>query len=135
MREQIFEALVKAIKDSNKFKKVYSGVLPPIPNVKSFPSVAIVIDTEKRERVNITSCTFQSMLQITIMLYGKAKTNAYTDVLSEKIKDLEEIIQKDETLNNLVLDVFVKSIQQDGGILYPYQLAEMTIVAYFRQNI
>lgn len=134
MRKEIMDALINALTNSGNFKKVLNGVLPPVPNVKSFPTIAVVVDEENRNRVEVTSCVFQSTLKITAMIYAKASSTKYTDVLSDLIESVEQTIQQDETLNTLVLDIYVDKIQQDGGILYPYQLAELTIIAYYRQN-
>jgi len=135
MRKKVINALINALVKSGIFKKVLNGVLPPVPNVKTFPTIAVVIDEEKRNRVEVTSCIFQNTLKITAMIYAKAGSTNYTDVLSDLIENVEQVIQRDEVLKTLVLDIYVDKIQQDGGILYPYQLAELTIIAYYRQNI
>ena len=133
MRQEILNALVAAVENTNEFKKVIKGVLPPIPNINSFPTVAFAIDKENRERVNIPGCQFQSELLITGIIYTKSNKTVYEDIISDLVYSIENAIQIDETLNNLVLDIYVKSIAQDGGLLHPYQLCELDIVAYYRK--
>jgi hypothetical protein len=133
MRKEILNALVNAVKNTNKFKKVIKGVLPPIPNIKSFPAAAFAIDKENRERINVPGCEFQSELLIVGIIYTKSGKTSYEDVISDLIYSIEEAIQSDEALNNLVIDVYVKSIAQDGGLLHPYQLCELDLVAYYRK--
>jgi len=132
MRKEILNALETALVNSNLFKKVYKGVLPPLPSVNSFPAIAIAIDKERRERVNIPGCQFQSELNIIGIIYNRVSKTTYDDVLSDLIYGVENVIQSDVTLNDLVIDIYVKEIVQDGGLLHPYQLAELHIVAYFR---
>jgi hypothetical protein len=133
MRKEILNALADAIKNTDKFKKVIKGVLPPVPNINSFPAIALAIDKENRERVNVPGCEFQSELLIVGIIYTKSGKTIYEDVISDLIYAVEEAIQTDETLNNLVIDIYVRSVAQDGGLLHPYQLCELDIVAYYRK--
>ena len=132
-RVDILNALVDAVKQQAGVKSVYKGVLPPLPKIKSFPSVAFAIEKEVRERVNVPACQFQSTLHIVGMIYGRADKLSYTDSISEIIQKIETAIQTDDALNNLVIDMYIKQIAQDGGLLYPYELCELNIVAYYRE--
>lgn len=132
-RTDILNALVSAVAGEDGIIKVYKGVLPPIPKVKSFPSVALAIEKETRERVNDYGCQFQSVLNIVGMVYTKADKIDYVDTASDIIGKVEDAIQTDSSLNDLVIDMYVKQIAQDGGLLYPYELSELNIVAYYRE--
>lgn len=132
-RTDILDALVSAVENEDGIIKVYKGVLPPIPKVKSFPSVAFAIEKETRERVNVPGCQFQSVLNIVGMVYTKADKINYVDTASDIIGKVEDAIQTDSNLNSLVIDMYVKQIAQDGGLLYPYELSELNIVAYYRE--
>ena len=132
-RTDILDALVSAVENEDGIIKVYKGVLPPVPKVKSFPSVAFAIEKETRERVNVPGCQFQSVLNIVGMVYTKADKIDYVDTASDIIGKVEDAIQTDSNLNSLVIDMYVKQIAQDGGLLYPYELSELNIVAYYRE--
>ncbi len=133
MRSDILNALVDAVDSGGNFKKVYKGILPPIPKVKMFPSIAFVIDKERRKRINVPGCQFQSELTITGMIYTKADKLDYIDEITELLYSVEDIIQKNDTLNDLTIDIYIETISQDGGLLYPYGLCELNIVAYYRK--
>lgn len=132
-RNDILNTLVAAVDSSGNFKKVYKGIVPPIPKIKSFPSVAFAISKENRERVNVPGCQFQSELHIIGMIYTRADKIDYTDEISDLLYVIEETVQSNANLNDLVIDIFVKQVTQDGGILYPYSLCELQIIAYYRK--
>ena len=135
MRTDILDKLVAAVDNTDDFVKVYKGYLPPVPSVPSFPAAAFVIESEERRRINVPGCQFESVLTITGMIYAKAdKTkSAYSDAISSLIYSVEDAIQGDSDLNDLTIDIYVKTIAQDGGLLYPYELCELSIIAYYRK--
>jgi len=133
MRKDILNIVKQTIEDSGIFKKVYFGVAPPVTTPRSYPSIAIVPEYENRNRVNVTGCTFESELNISLIIYHKSKQNKFEDIISDIIEQVEMLFVNNPYLDGLVLDYWVYKIEQDGGVLHPNYIANVGLKIIYRK--
>jgi len=133
LRKDIFNRVVEIIENIPDIKKVYRGVVPTWGNVRNFPACAVWIESVDIEPENMM-CRFSNNINLSIFIYHKHKGNTYDDILSDIIDSIENAIKNDETLQSMVTHCYPSNIAQDGGVLYPYTMAELQYKIGYIQN-
>jgi len=130
-RKDIFDKIVSIVDNNEYIKHTYKNLAPTWGNVRVFPSAAVLIDTEKVE-LKEYSCSTDRELSILILIYHRHKNNDYSDILSDLLDSIESDLKDDVDLRDLTTISYPETITQDGGILYPFTMAEIVYkVQYF----
>jgi len=130
-RSEIFNKIVSVVKDSDKFKEVYAGVAPTWSNIRMFPACAILIDREDNTPRDYT-CVLDREVKVLFLIYEKYKTNEYGDKVGDLLEDLEDVLNSSDELQSLTTYYYPESVLQDGGILYPFTMAELKLNIQYR---
>jgi len=130
-RKDIFDKIVDIVSNNDNIKHTYINVAPTWGNVRVFPASAVLLDTENIE-LKEYSCSTDRELTVLILIYNKHKNNDYSDILSDILDSIEDDLKNDSDLRDLTTISYPETITQDGGILYPFTMAEIAFkVRYF----
>lgn len=134
MRLDIINAVVSDLERTKKFRKVYKNIIPMWTDVKDFPAVGLVYETDQMERNNLVNSKAYVIATIPICIYNKQKTSDYDDNLSEYVEIVQKVIETNEFLRNNTIEAIVSDFKRDGGMLLPYSVAQLTLkVKYIKR--
>lgn len=134
MRLEIINAVVSDLERTKKFKKIYKNIIPMWTDVKDFPAVGLVYETDQMERNNLVNSKAYVIATIPICIYNKQKTSDYDDNLSEYVEIVQKVIETNEFLRNNTIEAIVSDFKRDGGMLLPYSVAQLTLkVKYIKR--
>ena len=71
-------------------------------------------------------------MKVLILIYAKYTTNEYGDKTGDLIEQVEEALNNDDDLKSLTTYYHTESILQDGGIMYPFTMAEIKYSVEYR---
>ena len=129
-RKDIFDKVKEIVENDSDFKKVFVGVAPAWGNVGEFPACAVMFDTDKAELQNYACDTYHNMNML-LIIYHRHKTNKYGDILSDLIDNLEGKLKDNQDLKDLTVSYYISEIVQDGGILYPFTMAQVSLTIQY----
>ena len=134
MRLEIINAVVSDLERTKKFKKIYKNIIPMWTDVKDFPAVGLVYETDQMERNNLVNSKAYVIATIPICIYNKQKASDYDDNLSEYVEIVQKVIETNEFLRNNTIEAIVSDFKRDGGMLLPYSVAQLTLkVKYIKR--
>ena len=134
MRLEIINAVVSDLERTKKFRKIYKNIIPMWTDVKDFPAVGLVYETDQMERNNLVNSKAYVIATIPICIYNKQKTSDYDDNLSEYVEIVQKVIETNEFLRNNTIEAIVSDFKRDGGMLLPYSVAQLTLkVKYIKR--
>lgn len=134
MRLDIINAVVSDLERTKKFRKIYKNIIPMWTDVKDFPAVGLVYETDQMERNNLVNSKAYVIATIPICIYNKQKTSDYDDNLSEYVEIVQKVIETSEFLRNNTIEAIVSDFKRDGGMLLPYSVAQLTLkVKYIKR--
>lgn len=134
MRLDIINAVVSDLERTKKFRKIYKNIIPMWTDVKDFPAVGLVYETDQMERNNLVNSKAYVIATIPICIYNKQKTSDYDDNLSEYVEIVQKVIETNEFLRNNTIEAIVSDFKRDGGMLLPYSVAQLTLkVKYIKR--
>jgi len=134
MRREIVDTLYDELNATNKFKQSYKNVIPAVAIVKRHPAFAVAVDTETRSKSDLAGCRFENELTLIVMLYQQNRSHDFEDRISDLIDVVEDVVKNSQKLNDMVIDIWVSKITQDGGILHPNYVAEIEVKAIYRRK-
>lgn len=113
----IHDKLVEVLQNVDTIKTVYSGIIPPVSEVKVFPSIAIDYANKMRKE-GIVINTMSTTEEIDLFVYNQQKANKFEDIMSELCASIDKAIQQDTTLRELCISCYVSEILSDGGVMH-----------------
>jgi hypothetical protein len=134
MRRLVVDTLYDEIKSTNKFKVGYKNVIPALVKLPRFPAFSIIVENETRKRSELSSCQFDNELTIIVLVYQKNKDNDFSDRISDLVEEVEKVVNS-SSLHSQVIDMYVRKVTYDGGILHPKYLAELEVKVFYRENL
>jgi len=125
-REDILIEVGRILEGSKLFKKVYKNITPIWTQVKQVPAASYLYTTED---VEVSSGDrLRGKLKLMIYITNKQKhSDDFEDILSTLITQVEFLIDRNEFLKCNTIETLVTNIKQDGGILHPYAVAQLTV--------
>lgn len=120
-RTEIMNAIKDYLTSLNVFKKVYTAATD-VSKENSFPIAWIFVDTETFPESTLQK-TFR---ELTVLLRICTKATAGDDQINVVIDKVIEVLEKNYTLGGLCIDLKLKTVDTDGGIMYPYSFGDIT---------
>lgn len=127
MRIEIIESIIADLERTKKFRKIYKNDIPLWSEVKDFPAVGIVYESDKTERANLTNGKVFVLATIPIYIYNKQRGTDPNDNLSEFVEVVQSVIEKNEFLKCNTVDAMIVDFKRDGGMLKPYSVAQLIL--------
>jgi hypothetical protein len=135
MRKRVVDTLVADLEASGLFKRVYKNVVPVWTQVKSFPAVAVIYESEEKELENSSSrsCYYNGI--VNVYIYNKQAKNKFEDILTDLIDEVYTIIENNNVLCCEVISSDVARMKREGGLIHPYSVAEVKIVVRYKLTL
>ena len=115
--KDIHDRLIVVLKDVSGIKGVFSGVVPPVSDVKMYPSIAVDYASKTRKEGRVLN-TMDTVEEIDLYVYHQQKANVFEDIMTPLCDSIDSAIQKDATLRELCISCYVSDVMSDGGILH-----------------
>lgn len=113
----IHDRLLVVLQAVPTIRAVFPGVIPPIQDVKSYPSIAVDYASKSRKEGRVLN-TMETEEEIDLYLYNQQKANKFEDIMTDLCTAIDTAIQKDQELRDLCISCFISEIISDGGILH-----------------
>lgn len=125
MEKLIVAEIVKDLRQTNKFKRVYDNIMPVWTEVTEFPAVGVVYDSDTRETYSQSKEVVNAV--IPIFIYNKQKNSNYEDNLTDLVAVVKTVIKNNKFLRCNTVESIVSSFKRDGGFLMPYSVAQLIL--------
>ena len=135
MRKEVIEKLINNLKETNQFKRIYKNIVPVWTQVKSFPAVSVIYESEEKERDNLTNAKALYNGHISIYVFNKQARNTYEDILSDLIDSVYAAIEKIRWQPMGVIDMTISSMKRESGVVHPFAIARLDIDVRFIKRI
>ncbi len=135
MRRRIVDSIADDLAADGAFKKVYKNIVPVWTQVKSFPAVAVIYESEQKDLENMSSraCYYDGIVQVYI--YNKQPKTRYDDILTDLIDVVYKILEDNQVLCCEVISSDVASMKREGGLIHPYAVAEIKVVVRYKLTL
>lgn len=135
MRIEIVDALVDDIERTRKFRRVMKNNIPVWSEVKDFPAIGIVYESDMIDRANLVNHKTFVLATIPIYIYNKQKGSDVEDNLSELVEVVQKVVETNTFLRNSTIEAMVTDFKRDGGMLMPYSVAQMILKVKYIKSI
>jgi hypothetical protein len=130
MEKQIVAEIVKDLKQTNKFKAVYNNIIPVWTEVKDFPAIGVVYDSDVRK--TYTQNTQIVNATVLILIYNKQKNSNYDDNLTDLVDVVKTVVKNNNFLRCSTIESIISSFKRDGGFLMPYSVAQLVLSVTYK---
>lgn len=134
MRIEIINSVVEDLERTKKFKRIYGNNIPMWTDVKDFPTVALVYESDMMDRDNLVNSKAIVNAIIPVYIYNKQRTSDYEDNLSELVELVQKTIENNVFLRTNTIESIITDFKRDGGMLHPYSVAQLNLkVKYIKR--
>jgi hypothetical protein len=134
MKKELVEDIIQNLKETNKFKSFYKNTVPVWTNIRRFPAIAVLYESEEKVRDNLTNRKAYYIGHIAVFIFNKQAPNKYDDILSDYIELVYSVIENIRWHKYNIVDATVSSMKREGGIVHPYAIAKIDIeVRYIKE--
>jgi hypothetical protein len=135
IRNDVVDYLIEDLKGTGEFKKVYKNIVPVWSQVKSFPAVAVIYESEEKESDSISSKSCYYVGTVKIYIYNKQTKTKFDDILTDLIDTVYKVVEENDLLCNYVVSSDIASMKREGGLIHPYAVAEIQILVRYKLSL
>lgn len=135
MRVELIDSIVEDLLRVRDFRKVYKNTIPMWTDVREFPAVGIIYESDQMERENLVNGKAFVVAKVPIYIYNKQKNSDITDNLSGYVEIVQNIVEKNEFLRYNTVEAIVTDFKRDGGMLLPYSVAQLILTIRYIKKI
>jgi hypothetical protein len=132
MRRKIVDSLIEDLENSGEFKVVYKNIVPVWTQVKSFPAVSVIYESETKDADNSSSRSCYYIGNVNIFIYNKQPKNKFEDILTDLIDVVYKVVEDNKVLCCEVISSDVSSMKREGGLIHPYAVAEVKLLVRYK---
>lgn len=135
MRRRIIDSLAEDFSASGSFKRVYKNIVPVWTQVKSFPAIAVIYESEEKQLDNQSSRSCYYVGEVNVFIYNKQSKTKFDDILTDLIDEVYTIIEDNQVLCCEVIDSDVTRMKREGGMIHPYAVAQIKIRVRYKLTL
>jgi hypothetical protein len=136
MRIEIIESLIADLERTKKFRKIYKNTIPMWNEVKDFPAVGVVYESDQMDRSNLVNSKAFTLATIPIFVYNKQRGSDVEDNLSELVEVVQKVVESNQLLKTQTIEAMITDFKRDGGMLMPYSVAQLILkVKYIKRLV
>jgi len=135
MRIEIIDSIITDLERTKKFKKIFKNSIPVWTDVKDFPSIGVVYESEMTERHNLNNAKAMILATIPIYIYNKQRGSDVEDNLSELVEIVQKVIETNTLLKTKTIEAMVTDFKRDGGMLMPYSVAQLILKVKYIKSL
>jgi len=127
MTLQEIKALIEnSLSNISDFKEFSFDYIPPPTMIKKFPALSSDFVDTTLSRYSGT-CTFKAKTLLDIYVYNRLLKNRTNTPTLDLVDKVNKQLQTDPNITDNTIDVFVKNIMSDGGVVLPIQVYRITV--------
>jgi hypothetical protein len=136
MRTEVIDAICVDLENTRQFKKVYKNIIPVWTDIKEFPAIAIVYESDTVNRENLTNSKAFISANIPIYIYNKQRGSNTEDNLSDLVEVTQGVIEANTYIKTNCVEGMITSFKRDGGLLMPYSIAQLQLqIRYIKRLV
>jgi len=135
MRRRIVDSLAEDFERSGLFKRVFKNIVPVWTQVKAFPAISVIYESEEKDLENMSSRACYYTGKVNVYIYNKQPKNKFDDILTDLIDEVYTIIEDNDILCCEVIRSDVSRMKREGGLIHPYAVAEIQIAVRYKLTL
>jgi hypothetical protein len=136
MRIEVIDAICTDLEKTRKFKKIFKNSIPVWTDIKEFPAIAVVYESDTANRENLTNSKAFISANLPIYIYNKQRGSDTDDNLSDLVEVAQGVIEANTYVKTNCVEGMITSFKRDGGLLLPYSIAQLLLqIKYIKRLV